>query len=548
MARTSTRSPDRGQHVADWIEKCCPLVEGEWAGSRFELADWQRDEVIRPLFGSVTPDGLRTYRTALIGIPRKNGKTTLGAAMALRLLIGDAEPGAQVFSAAADKDQARLCFSIAQKMVESSPILSKICKVQRNVIVVPKLGATYKALSAEAFSKHGLSPHGVIFDELHAQPNRELWDVLTSGQGARRQPLTVAITTAGFDRQSICYELYEYGRQIRAGLVDDPTFFFRWWGIEDEDDWTDEASWAKANPNFPTVPKREFLQGEFTQAKQLPARQNAFRNLYLNQWVQSVSRWIDLGLWDLNAGIVNEADLHGRTCYSGWDLASTSDFTANILVFPPVGEGEKTRILCRFFLPEAALEVRSRMRSTLETWRSHGFLTVTEGDVVDDSVIKAQMRADATNFRVKCSGFDPFDARSLMQYAQDDLGLEVEKVPQHFGRLSSPSKELERLLGDHAIEHGGHPILRWMADNVVIRTDGDGRIRPDKKKSSEKIDGIAALVNALAVLMASVPEDGSLAAFFAAITKTCWSCSFMTPMSETKCRRCGADLSLEVTG
>lgn len=549
METTSTPSLEAGKRAAAWIERCCPLVDGEWAGHPFRLEDWQRTEVIEPLFGTITPDGNRVYRTALIGIPRKNGKTTLGAAMALRLLIGDNEPGAQVFSCAADRDQARLCFDIAQRMVEASPILSKICKVQRNVIVVPKLGASYRAASAQAFTKHGLSPHGIIFDELHAQPNRELWDVMTSGQGARRQPLTIAITTAGYDRTSICYEQYEYGRQIRAGLVNDPTFFFRWWGADEEDDWTDEATWAKANPNYPIVPKPEFLAGEFTQAKQLPGRQNAFRNLYLNQWVQQLTRWIDLGLWDENAGMVDETDLEGRDCFVGVDMASTSDFTAYVLVFPPTDDDEKTRVVCRFFLPQAAVEFRSKIRPMLETWAREGLLTMTEGDVVDDKALQESLRADADRFRIRAIGFDPWDARSLMQFAQDDLGLEVEKVNQSMARLSSPSKELERLLGARAIEHGGHPILRWMADNVTVRTDGDGRIKPDKKKSLEKIDGIVALVIALATLMAAATDgDSAFASFFASITTTCRVCGLANPTKATACARCAADLTSEAAG
>ena len=505
MTKATSIDLTEGRAAADWIEKYCTFVEGEWAGKPFTLGDWQRGDVIEPLFGTLRPDGLRQYRTALIGIPRKTGKSTMGAAIALRMLFGDHEPGAQIYSAAADREQARLVFGIASRMVAASPAMAKRAKVYRNSIVVPHTGSSYKVLSAEAYSKHGLSPHGVVFDELHAQADRELWDVLTTGQGARRQPLTVAITTAGYDRQSICYELYDYGRQLAAGLLTDPTFFYRWWGIADDADWTDEATWHQAIPSLGVSPKIDFLRSEFQQAKQLPARQNTFRNLYLNQWVQASTRWIDLGLWDENAGLVDEGLLAGRDCYVGVDVASTSDFTAITYLFPPLEPGQSWQVVCRFFLPSAAVQVRAPMRAQLEVWEREGWLTVTDGDVVDDATIKATISADADRFRIKQWGYDPWDARSLAQWAQDDLNLNVEKVPQSMGRLSGPAKELERLLGERLLSHGGNPILRWMADNVVVRTDGDGRIKPDKKKSTEKIDGIVALV--MSIAMSMVPEE-----------------------------------------
>jgi phage terminase large subunit-like protein len=278
MARTTSTKADE---VAGWIQRNCAHVKGEWAGQKLELQPWQR-EIIDPLFGTVAKDGRRQYRTALIGIPRKAGKSTLGAALALRLLFRDGEPGAEVYSAAADRDQAAIVFEIARGMVEANAGMAKLAKVYRRSIVVPRTGSTYKVLSADAYTKHGLSPHGVIFDELHAQPNRELWDVLTTGQGARRQPLTIAITTAGYDRESICWELYDYGRKVQAGVIDDPTFFFRWWGVEADEDWEDEEVWERAQPNLGISVSREFLRSEARQAKHQPARQNTFRRLYLN--------------------------------------------------------------------------------------------------------------------------------------------------------------------------------------------------------------------------------------------------------------------------
>src|SRR5579885_206210 len=362
MARRKPKIFPEGPAAADWIERNLVHTKGEWAGRPLELEGWQRSEIVEPLFGTLRPDGLRQYRTALIGIPRKAGKSTLGAGIALRLLFADHEPGAEVYSAAADREQARIVFEIARTMVESNRTASKKARIYRNSIVVPSTGSSYKVLSADAFTKHGLNPHGVIFDELHAQPDRELWDVLTTGQGARRQPLTVAITTAGYDRSSICYELFEYGQKVNSGQVDDPTFFFRWWGADEADDWRDESTWERAQPNLDVSVSREFLRAEARQAAQLPARQNTFRRLYLNQWTQANERWIDLGLWDRNSGIVNPEKLAGCECYGGLDLASTSDFTAWVLIFPT--DADRVIVLPRFFLPRAAVERRSRMRPT----------------------------------------------------------------------------------------------------------------------------------------------------------------------------------------
>ncbi len=281
-------STDVGLGVAGWIERNCAHVKGQWAGQKLVLEPWQRNEVICPLFGTLNPDGTRRYRTALIGIPRKNGKSTLGAAMALRLLFRDGERGAEVYSCAGDRDQAAIVFEIARGMVEANAGMSAIAKVYRRAIVVPRTGSTYKVLSADSFTKHGLSPHGVIFDELHVQPSRELWDVMTTGQGARRQPLTVAITTAGYDRESICWEQFDYGRRVASGTVDDPTFFFRWWGAPEDVEWADERVWEEAQPNLGVSVSREFMRAECRQAKAQPARQNTFRRLYLNQWTQQL--------------------------------------------------------------------------------------------------------------------------------------------------------------------------------------------------------------------------------------------------------------------
>jgi phage terminase large subunit-like protein len=490
-----TTSTDLGLEVTAWIERNCTHTKGEWAGQPLKLEPWQRDEIIRPLFGTVDKSGRRIVRTGLIGIPRKAGKSTLGAAIALRLLFKDGEPGAEVYSAAADREQARIVFEMARGMVEANPAMSKIAKVYRNSIVVPRTGSTYKVLSADAYTKHGLSPHAVIFDELHAQPNRELWDVLTTGQGARRQPLTLAITTAGFDRNSICWELYDYGRKVEAGIIEDPAFFFRWWGVQEGEAWDDPEVWARAQPNLGVSVQRDFYEREVRTAKNQPARQNTVRRLYLNEWTQAHTRWIDLAAWDESAGMVNEADLEGRICYGGLDLANTTDVTALCWDFPlPDGSHDA---IWRYFIASEQLDALDRRTAgQASVWVRDGFLTVTEGNVVDYAAIVEQIDRDAQRFRVKRLAFDRWGSAVFVQQLHDE-GMEVAQMGQGFSSMSPPSKELEKLVLEGRYRHGGNPVTRWMIDNVVVRQDPAGNIKPDKEKSTEKIDGVVAAIMAL---------------------------------------------------
>jgi len=498
--RTSTSA---GDEVNAWVERNCAHVKGEWQGQAFKLADWQAD-LGRDLFGTLQRDGRRQYRTALIGVPRKNGKSFWGAAIALRLLFRDGEPGAEVYSAAADRDQAGIVFEMARGMVEANPKMSGIAKVYRRSIAVPRTGSVYKVLSADAYTKHGLSPHGVIFDELHAQPNRELWDVLTTGQGARRQPLTVAITTAGADRTSVCWELFEYGRKLRAGLIEDPTFFFRWWGALDGDDWRDEATWERANPNLGVSISRDFLRAEARQAEHQPARQNTFRRLYCNEWTQQVTRFIDLARWDGSAGMVVEENLAGAKCIGGLSLARTSGVAALVWDFQ---REDRHEILWRLFVPaDMVAELDAETAGEASVWVKQGFLRATPGDVVDYEAIRSQVLADEKRFDVESL---VFNRRGAVQLAQDlegsDLGL-VEMTPGV--TLAAATQELERLVLNRAYVHGGNPVVRWMVDGLAVKTDSEGNSWPDQGKSSTPQSAIIAAVMALDRSIRSESSDG----------------------------------------
>lgn len=488
--RTST---EKGAEVAAWIEKHCTHVKGEWAGQNLHLEPWQR-EIVDPLFGTLRPDGKRQYRNALIGIPRKAGKSTLGAALALRLLFRDGEPGAEVYSCAADRDQAAIVFEIAKGMVEANPAMAKLAKVYRRSIVVPRTGSTYKVLSADAYSKHGLSPHGVIFDELHAQPNRELWDVMTTGQGARRQPLTIAITTAGYDRESICWEQYDYGRKVQAGVIDDPGFFFRWWGVDSGEDWQDEEVWERAQPNLDVSVSREFLRAEARQAKHQPARQNTFRRLYLNEWTQAVDRWLDLDAWDASAGVVAESYLKGKRCFGGLDLASSTDIAALCWDFP---DGDAHDAVWRFWIPEDQLpDLDNRTGGQASVWVREKLLLTTPGNVIDYQSILQQIDLDARTFDIVEVAYDRW---GMTQLSQDlmDAGMTVVPFGQGFASMSAPTKEFERLVLEKKYHHGANPVMRWMVDNIVVRSDPAGNLKIDKARSTEKVDGAIAAVMAL---------------------------------------------------
>ena len=500
MGRTSSRSSGRAR-AAEAADNAVAFFralrhsKGRWAGQPFELLPWQ-EKIIRDLFGTLRPDGKRQYRTAYIEVPRKAGKSTLSAGIALLLLL-EGEPGAEVYSAAADRDQASIVFAQAKAMVEASPVLQKACEVYRKAITVPRWAATYKALSADVPTKHGLNAHGIVFDELHAQTTRDLWDVLTTSTGARDQPLTVAITTAGYDRNSICWEQHEYARQVAEGVIDDPTFYGVIFGADEKDDWMDPKTWRKANPSLGDTVQEEYYAAECARARQVPAYQNTFRRLLLNQWTAQESRWLDLTAWDETAGIVDEAALAGRECYAGLDLASTTDIAALVLVFPPADPAGDYQVACRFWIPAENMRERERRdRVPYSAWSRDGFVKATPGNVIDYGAIEAEITDLGKRFDVREIAFDRWGAAQISQNLTA-AGFTMVPFGQGFASMSAPTKELLKLVLSKRMRHGGNPVLRWMADNLTVRQDPAGNVKPDKGKSRQKIDGMVALVMGL---------------------------------------------------
>ena len=470
-----------------------------WAGKKFELIDWQ-EQIIRDLFGTLKPNGYRQFNTAYIEIPKKQGKSELAAAVALLLTCGDGEQRAEVYGCAADRQQASIVFEVATDMVRMCPALSKRVKIlasQKRIIYIPT-NSFYQVLSAEAYSKHGFNIHGVVFDELHTQPNRKLFDVMTKGSGdARMQPLYFLITTAGTDTHSICYETHQKAKDILEGRKIDPTFYPVIYGADENDDWTDPKVWEKANPSLGITVGIDKVQTACESAKQNPSEENSFRQLCLNQWVKQAVRWMPMDKWDKCAFAVNEDDLRGRVCYGGLDLSSTTDITAFVLVFPPLDEEDKYIILPYFWIPEDTLDLRvKRDHVPYDVWERQEYLQTTEGNVVHYGYIEKFIEQLGKRFNIREIAFDRWGAVQMVQNLEG-MGFTVVPFGQGFKDMSPPTKELMKLTLEQKIAHGGHPVLRWNMDNIFIRTDPAGNIKADKEKSTEKIDGAIATIMAL---------------------------------------------------
>lgn len=498
MAKDSHYDKEAADFAVDFI-RCLSHTKGTWAGKPFELIPWQ-EQIIRDLFGILKPNGYRQFNTAYIEIPKKQGKSELAAAVALLLTCGDGEERAEVYGCAADRQQASIVFEVAADMIRMCPALSKRCKIlsaTKRIIYLPT-NSFYQVLSAEAYSKHGFNIHGVVFDELHTQPNRRLFDVMTKGSGdARMQPLYFLITTAGTDTHSICYETHQKAKDILEGRKHDSTFYPVIYGADQDDDWTDPKVWMKANPSLGITVPIEKVEAACESAKQNPGEENAFRQLRLNQWVKQAVRWMPMEKWDACAFDVPEDELEGRVCYGGLDLSSTTDITAFVLVFPPNEDDDRFIIKPWFWIPEDNLVQRvNRDHVPYDVWSRQGCLETTEGNVVHYGFIESFIERLGERFNIREIAFDRWGAVQMVQNLEG-MGFTVVPFGQGFKDMSPPTKELMKLTLEQRVAHGGHPVLRWMMDNIFIRTDPAGNIKPDKERSTEKIDGAVATIMAL---------------------------------------------------
>jgi phage terminase large subunit-like protein len=468
---------------------------GDYAEQPFTLRAWQR-QMMLALF-KTGRDRRRLVRTALLMLPRKNGKTELAAAIAIFCLLFDGASGGEIYLAAADRDQAGKVYQAIVAMVRADPELEArvlIVESQKR-IQHPASGSLLKAISAEAYSKHGFNASVVIYDELHAAQTRDLWDVLATSQGARLEPLLIAISTAGYDRNSILYELYTHAKRVQENPALDPTFLPIIFEAPKEADWRDERVWKKANPALGDFRSLEDMRIMATRAAEIPAQENVFRRLYLNQWTEQATRWMALEMWDkCQADRVPRA---GRVWYVGMDLSMTTDLTAIVGVSPDP-DGVTFAVRAMAFLPQARIRERvTRDRAPYDEWGRRGQLTITPGNVVDYERVRAELQQwDADSAGIREIAYDPYNATDLVQRLKDADGFTCIPIRQGTA-MSAPTKALEQAVLSQTLRHDGDPVLRWCLGNTSVESDTNGNIKPSKRVSTERIDSVVALVMAI---------------------------------------------------
>lgn len=514
--------------------------EGEWAGRPFILEDFQEHDIVRPLFGWKRADGTRRYRRAFVWIARKNGKTELAAGIALLVLLGDAEPGGQVFSIASEKDQASIVFNKASNMVARAPNLANRLECLKETIYCPPLNASFRPLSGKPKGKHGLAMSGLVGDEIHEWPNGDLYTFVHDSAAARRQPLEFLISTAG-QKGTHGEEVFKECQAVIAGDIDDPETLVLIYAPNEGDDWTQEETWRKANPNFGKSVKTEPFLAAFKLARQLPRLENDFKRYRLNIWTDQAVKWLPIDAvddegkrfgWDHCIGDLPWKDegktpaesrfehrLHGKTCFGGLDLSSTNDLSGLGWWFP-IQEGlERPVALVRAFKPADLIKAHAkRDRVPYDRMVAEGSLFTTPGNVVDYAFIQEQIKRDAERFKVAYVGdtnrkegqgglaIDRWNATETAVKLQQE-GLPVVLFGQGFASMSAPSKELERLVMGNAFDHGGQPLFRRHAQAVAVETDSADNIKPAKDKSSIRIDLIVAIVEAIGIACKSEPEE-----------------------------------------
>lgn len=498
---------DAAQKAIDFFmhpeDGCLRHVEGEKAGELFILELWQQ-AIIANLFGWKRPDGTRRYREAFIFVPRKNGKTPMAAAIIAFMLFCDGESGAQIYGAASKYEQATLVFRHVRGMVLQEPWMKDQCQIfngQSKAITTEDGLSAYRVICAKPEGAHGHNTSCAVVDELHTLPNRDLVDAMETSTANRMQPLLIEITTSDFDRpDSICNEKHDYASKVRDGAVSDPEFLPVIYEASRDDDWTKRETWRKANPNAGVSVSWDYLERACKKARENAAFENTFKRLHLNIRTEQDVRWIQLEDWDKCAGAVNADDLAGQTCCAGLDLASTSDITALVLAFPVE---DHVKLLPYFWIPKEARKRDHNIRQLYDQWVKSGHMRETPGNMTDYARVRRDINEIGQTFGIPEIAVDRLfqGAQLAMELGED--GFEVIAHGQGFMSMAAPTLEFETLIKSVRLEHGANPVLRWMAQNVSVELDAAGNMKPSKKASTEKIDGIVAAIMALARLAAA---------------------------------------------
>lgn len=493
------------ERAVEFFPRFLRLTTGEWAGKPFHLSSHQAHHIGQIFGWRRRSDGTRRFRRVRWWEPRKNGKTELAAGVAHLLTIGDGEPGAQVLSHATDGSQAALSFERGAAMVQFSQELSQLYEVTQTGLFCPHLMSVWRPLSGLPRGKHGLNAHGLIGDEAHEWRDSRLHTFLVQSTGARRQPLDFIISTAG-ERGGYGWELWNTSLKIRDGVIDDPETYVVIYAAEPDDDWTDPGVWGKANPNLGVSLKLSYLEDQCAQARENPRLENDFKRYHLNLWVEQAVRWLPMDHWRQCAEGADEtwkefeSQLEGRPCFGGLDLAQTRDVTALVWFFPPHND-RPAAVLCRFWVPEQSVGIRVRRdRVPYDQWIKAGAMMTTPGNVTDYRAIRERIIQDVASFKVTGLAIDRWNATQLAVELQED-GMPVTLFGQGFASMAAPTKELERLVMSHGFDHGNHPVLAWMAANAAVASDAAGNIKPAKDRSTEKIDGIVALIMGVGLYM-----------------------------------------------
>lgn len=489
------------QRAINFIEKL-KHTKGQWAGQRFKLEAWQQF-IIWNIFGWKKADGTRRFRYAYVEIARKNGKTALSAGIGLYMLFADGESRPEVYSAATVKDQAKICFSDAVEIVKATDLKNYLTPY-RNSIVYELKGGMMKPLSSDYGTHDGLNPSCGIIDEFHAHKDSGMFDVIKSAFGARKQPLMFIITTAGFNKAGACYAYRDNVIKILRGINEDDALFGIIYTMDSKEEWDNPKMWIKSNPNLGVSLFPNYLEDQVNDAKNRPEAVRNVMTKNVNLWVDAAKTWILDDMWMKCMGETDLEGLKGCQCWGGLDLSNVSDITSFVLLFH---ENDKFQLLPFFWIPEETMLEKIRKENiNYDKWVAGGFVKVTAGNIVDYDFVKADILTIVEDYDLQSSAYDRWNSSQTIIDLQNE-GMECTPFGQGYGSMSAPTKEFEKLVLTEKIEHFGNPVLRWMLASIAIMTDPAGNIKPDKSKSTQKIDGIVAAIMALGEWMTAQAEE-----------------------------------------